>query len=50
MKADLSDLTAFLAVAREGGFRKAALLKGSSPSQLSAAVRRLEAQLGVRCP
>lgn len=48
MNADLGDLTAFLAVAREGGFRQAARAKGTSASHLSAAVRRLEAQLGVR--
>ena len=48
MNADLSDLTAFLAVARDGGFRQAARAKGSSASHLSAAVRRLETQLGVR--
>lgn len=48
MNADLSDLTSFLAVASAGGFRQAARSKGTSASHLSAAVRRLEAQLGVR--
>jgi DNA-binding transcriptional LysR family regulator len=48
MKADLSDLNAFLAVARAKGFRDGARATGSSASGLSEAVRRLEAQLGVR--
>lgn len=48
MKADLADLNAFLAVARVRGFRDAARAVGSSASTLSEAVRRLEAQLGVR--
>lgn len=48
MKVDLSDLNAFLAVARAGGFRDGARSSGSSASGLSEAVRRLEAQLGVR--
>ena len=48
MPHDLADLTAFVAVARAGGFRQAAKLRGSSASHLSAAVRRLEADLGVR--
>ena len=46
--ADLSDLTAFVAVARAGGFREAAKLTRSSASTLSETVRRLEAALGVR--
>jgi DNA-binding transcriptional LysR family regulator len=46
--ADLQDVGAFVAVARHGGFREAARKTGSSPSQLSEAVRRLEAGLGVR--
>jgi DNA-binding transcriptional LysR family regulator len=45
---DLGDLRALLAVARAGGFREAARASGSSASSLSEAVRRLEAQLGVR--
>jgi DNA-binding transcriptional LysR family regulator len=48
MKSDLSDLNAFLAVARARGFRDGARAIGSSASGLSEAVRRLEAQLGVR--
>ena len=48
MAADLGDLTAFVAVARAGGFRDAARTIGSSASSLSEAVRRLETKLGVR--
>lgn len=48
MKADLSDLNAFLAVADARGFRDAARRVGSSASTLSEAVRRLETRLGVR--
>src|SRR5271163_2611365 len=48
MAADLGDLTAFVAVARAGGFREAARLSGGSASSLSEALRRLETSLGVR--
>jgi len=48
VKIDLSDLNAFVAVARARGFRDGARAIGSSASGLSEAVRRLEAQLGVR--
>jgi DNA-binding transcriptional LysR family regulator len=48
VKVDFGDLNAFLAVARAGGFRDGGRASGSSPSGLSEAVRRLEAQLGVR--
>ncbi|WP_458094433.1 LysR family transcriptional regulator [Roseomonas sp. WA12] len=48
MRADLSDLNAFLAVARAGGFRDGARAIGASASGVSEAVRRLEAGLGVR--
>lgn len=48
MKANLTDLNAFLAVAEARGFRDAARTAGSSASTLSEAVRRLEARLGVR--
>lgn len=48
MQADLGDLNAFVAVARAGGFRDAARNSGGSASGLSEAVRRLEAQLGIR--
>jgi DNA-binding transcriptional LysR family regulator len=46
--ADLQDISAFVAVATHGGFRGAARMTGTSASQLSEAVRRLEARLGVR--
>ena len=48
MKADLGDLSAFVAVARAKGFRDAARATNGSASGLSDAVRRLEARLGVR--
>jgi DNA-binding transcriptional LysR family regulator len=48
VKVDLGDLNAFVAVARARGFRDGARASGSSASGLSEAVRRLEAQLGVR--
>jgi DNA-binding transcriptional LysR family regulator len=48
MKVDLADLNAFVVVARAKGFRDGGRTTGSSPSGLSDAVRRLEAQLGVR--
>ena len=48
MKPDLSDLTAFVTVARARGFRDGARLSGASASSLSEAIRRLETQLGVR--
>ncbi|GJE60627.1 LysR family transcriptional regulator [Methylobacterium trifolii] len=48
MTADLGDLSAFVAVARAGGFRDGARASGSSASGLSEAVRRLEMRLGVR--
>ena len=48
MDLNLSDLNAFLAVARARGFRDGARASGGSASGLSEAVRRLEAQLGVR--
>ena len=48
MKADLGDLNAFVAVARAKGFRDGARASGTSASGLSEAVRRLEAQLGIR--
>jgi len=44
----LSDLTAFISVARAGGFRDAARSSGVSASSLSVAVRRLETRLGLR--
>jgi DNA-binding transcriptional LysR family regulator len=48
MNTDLSDLPAFVAVARARGFRQAARASGASASSLSEAARRLEARLGVR--
>jgi DNA-binding transcriptional LysR family regulator len=48
MKVDLGDLSAFVAVARAGGFRDAARATSGSASGLSDAVRRLETKLGVR--
>ena len=48
MSEELGDLTAFVAVARAGGFRDAARAGGSSASSLSEAVRRLETRLGLR--
>jgi DNA-binding transcriptional LysR family regulator len=48
MTADLGDLTAFVTVARSGGFRDGARSSATSASSLSEAVRRLEAKLGVR--
>ena len=44
----ISDVLAFLAVARERSFSKAALKLGVSPSSLSHTVRSLEESLGVR--
>ncbi|MGY0557750.1 MULTISPECIES: LysR family transcriptional regulator [unclassified Lysobacter] len=41
-------MNAFVTVASAGGFREGARLSGGSASALSEAVRRLEAQLGVR--
>jgi DNA-binding transcriptional LysR family regulator len=48
MAAGLNDLSAFLAVAKAGGFRDAAPTSGVSASSLSEAVRRLKTRLGVR--
>src|SRR6201991_630900 len=48
MAADLSDLSSFVAVAKSGGFREAARAPAPTASTLSEALRRLEAQLGVR--
>ena len=48
MKVDLSSLETFVAVARARGFRDGARASGGSASGLSEAVRRLEAQIGVR--
>ncbi len=48
MAVELGDLGAFVTVARAKGFREGARTSGASPSALSEAVRRLEADLGVR--
>jgi DNA-binding transcriptional LysR family regulator len=45
---ELSDLMAFLAVAEERSFTRAAAKLGTSQSALSHTVRRLEARLGLR--
>ncbi|NTF43840.1 LysR family transcriptional regulator [Rhizobium sp. AC27/96] len=45
---DLGDLMAFLAVAEEKSFTKAAARLGTSQSSLSLIIRRLEERLGVR--
>ena len=48
MRANADDLEAFLAVARERSFTKAAAGLGVSQSALSHTIRRLEARLGLR--
>src|SRR3954471_21491189 len=45
---ELGDLMAFLAVAEERSFTRAAAKLGTSQSALSYTIRRLEARLGVR--
>ena len=45
---DINDLLAFLAVAREGSFTKAAAKLGVSQSALSHTMRALEERLGIR--
>ncbi|WP_144147535.1 LysR family transcriptional regulator [Paraburkholderia sp. BCC1884] len=47
-RSDLSDITAFLSVAREGSFTKAAATLGVSQSALSQTVRNLEQRIGLR--
>lgn len=47
-RADLADLTAFIVVAEERSFTRAAAKMGTSQSALSQTVRRLETSLGVR--
>lgn len=48
MTVNLDDVRVFAAVARAGGFRQASRVSGTSASSASEAVRRLEAELGVR--
>src|SRR5919109_3779667 len=45
---NINDLIAFIAVAREGSFTKAAAKLGVSQSALSHTLRALEARLGLR--
>lgn len=45
---NMADLVAFLAVARERSFTRAAAKLGVSPSALSHTIRKLEERLGVR--
>lgn len=47
-RTDLGDLNMFRAIAKAGGFRKAALELNVSPSAMSHALRSLEGRLGVR--
>ena len=47
-RADVTDLLAFLAVARERSFTKAAAKLGISQSALSHTIRGLEERLGLR--
>lgn len=48
VRPSLTDLTAFMAVARHRSFRRAADELGAAPSTLSHAIRGLEDRLGVR--
>ncbi|MBX3217352.1 MAG: LysR family transcriptional regulator [Labilithrix sp.] len=48
MAVNLDDVRVFAAVARAGGFREASRASGTSASSASEAVRRLEAEVGVR--
>jgi DNA-binding transcriptional LysR family regulator len=48
MPISLDDVRVFAAVARAGGFREASRASGTSASGASEAVRRLEAEVGVR--
>jgi DNA-binding transcriptional LysR family regulator len=47
-RTDLNDITAFLAIVREGSFTRAAAKLGVSPSALSQTIRNLEARMGLR--
>lgn len=47
-RSDLSDLTAFVAVAEHASFRAASVRLGVTPSALSHTVRQMEERLGVR--
>src|SRR4051812_12213210 len=48
LRDNISDLTAFLVVARESSFTRAAAQLGLSQSRLSQTIRSLEERLGVR--
>ncbi|MGH8779032.1 LysR family transcriptional regulator [Paraburkholderia sp.] len=48
LRENVADLLAFIAVAREGSFTRAAATLGVSQSALSHALRALEARMGVR--
>ncbi len=48
VRENLNDLLAFVAVAREGSFTRAAAQLGVSQSALSQTIRALEARLGIR--
>ncbi len=48
LRAGLSELTAFVAIAEQRSFRAAARALAVSPSALSHSMRSLEARLGVR--
>jgi DNA-binding transcriptional LysR family regulator len=48
LRENINDLTAFLAVARERSFTRAAAQLGVSPSALSHTIRGLEARIGLR--
>ena len=47
-RVDLNDISAFLAIAREGSFTRAAAKLGVSQSALSQTLRALERQMGLR--
>ena len=47
-RTDLSDLAAFVAVAKHRSFRRAAVELRVSPSALSHAIRGVEERLGIR--
>lgn len=48
LRAQLADLAAFVAVAQERSFTRAAAKLGITQSSLSHTIRRLESQLGLR--